>query len=161
MRIALRKLTDERHALELTHDDGREERAACETRSYLVHDLVHYALEAEAGLAHGFWGMLASYGSLERLRHVEDRIAESINPIERVVGALQGALKADGTDAEIVAALRRYGESIGAPRPAWVDEDVGRRSRARLRALLGAWRATARGDALHLAWPPRLETCPS
>lgn len=32
---------------------------ACETRSYLVHDLLHYAVESEAGLSGGFWGNLA------------------------------------------------------------------------------------------------------
>ena len=38
---------------------GRVERVECETRSYLVRDLLHYAVESEAGLEGGFWGHLA------------------------------------------------------------------------------------------------------
>ena len=58
MRILLHKISDDRHTLEIVRADGRRERVDCETRSYLQHDLLHYAVETEASLAAGFWGSL-------------------------------------------------------------------------------------------------------
>ena len=57
VRLSFVKMTDERHALEVVRDDGRRERVECETRSYLMHDLLHFAVESEAG---GLWGRLAA-----------------------------------------------------------------------------------------------------
>src|SRR3954454_19930968 len=48
MRIVFRKLSDERHTLEIVREDGRREEVDCETRSLLVHDLLHLAVESEA-----------------------------------------------------------------------------------------------------------------
>lgn len=55
VRIALRKISDERHDLTIVRGDGQRETVTCETRSVLVHDLLHHAVEAEAGLSYGFW----------------------------------------------------------------------------------------------------------
>jgi hypothetical protein len=60
LRIAFHKISGQRHALEIVRAGGRRERVECETRSYLTHDLLHYAVEAEACLQDGFWGRLAA-----------------------------------------------------------------------------------------------------
>lgn len=73
MRTLLHKLSDDRHGLEIVRPDGSSERAECETRSYLQHDHLHYALEREAGLAGGFWGDLARG---ETLAAMNDRALE-------------------------------------------------------------------------------------
>ena len=67
MRIVWTKLTGERHAFEVIRDDGSRDRAELETRSLLLHDLVHYAVEAEAGLQHAFYGKLAAGTELAEL----------------------------------------------------------------------------------------------
>jgi hypothetical protein len=46
VRIAFRKISDERHALAIVRDDGAREEIECETRSYLRHDFLHYAVES-------------------------------------------------------------------------------------------------------------------
>ena len=48
MRIGFRKLTDERHELAIVRDGGAREAVECETKSLLVHDFLHYAVELEA-----------------------------------------------------------------------------------------------------------------
>jgi hypothetical protein len=60
VRILFRKISDERHTLAIERSPGAREEVECETRSYLVHDLLHYAVESEAGLETGFWGRLAA-----------------------------------------------------------------------------------------------------
>src|SRR5690349_8596018 len=59
MRITLVKLSDQRHRLEVCRDNGTTEGVELETRSLLLHDLVHYAVEQEAPIPDGFWGMVA------------------------------------------------------------------------------------------------------
>jgi hypothetical protein len=67
MRILLTKLNDASHRFEIVRADGSGERAELETRSTLLHDLVHYAVEAQAGLTSAFFGRLASGDALAEL----------------------------------------------------------------------------------------------
>ena len=94
MRVLLHKISDERHALEIVREDGRRERVDCETRSYLQHDLLHYAAETEASLSGGFWGSLARGRTLAEMN---DRTpiegTSEMMVIEKVVGALSGMMK--------------------------------------------------------------------
>ncbi len=48
------KLSDERHRFEYRRPDGTGEAIEMETRSLLRHDLLHFALEREAGLRGSF-----------------------------------------------------------------------------------------------------------
>ena len=55
------------HRLEVFRDDGSCECVELETRSLLLHDLVHYAIEAQAEIRTGFYGLLASGTTLAAL----------------------------------------------------------------------------------------------
>src|SRR5262245_53224785 len=98
MQIRLRKLSNARHALELIGPGARRERIECETRSFLRHDLLHYALERDAGLECGVWGRLAGGLSLAELNDRGDApgpppaLQGELGAVEQAVGALQGAL---------------------------------------------------------------------
>jgi hypothetical protein len=155
MRIAFRKITDERHALEIASDGGPCEQVECETRSYLVHDLLHYAVEAEAGLRSGFWGSLARGRTLAEMN---DRTgAMSGDPemaaIEQIVGPLHPSTKGR-SPREVAEGMRRFAESLGTTMPAWLDEAFVASVQERMRRLLGQWRDTRCGERLELAWPP-------
>ena len=158
LRIRFRKLTDERHVLEIVRPDGRREEVACETRSYLRHDLLHYAVESEAGLAAGFWGALALGTTLARMN---DRAAplvvtgsdgEDLAAIEQIVGALHTSAEGPAVG-ELVQGLRRFAESLGGSLPAWVTPELVTRVRESMRRLEGHWRATRYGDVMELPWP--------
>lgn len=76
----LRKLDDRRHELAIARDRGGWETVACETRSYLTHDLLHYAVEAEAGVRQSLGIALPSWlddafvlAVHERMRHLVGR----------------------------------------------------------------------------------------
>jgi hypothetical protein len=155
MRIAFRKVTDERHELSIVRDDGARETVPCETRSYLTHDLLHYAVEREARLEVGFWGTLAAGATLARMND-RTQPAPSASPgelavIEQVVGALSGTLKGR-SPAELVGGLRRFAASVGTTAPAWLTEELVVGVNGRMRGLLGHWRATPRGGEMVLAW---------
>jgi hypothetical protein len=156
MRIVFRKLTDERHELAIVRDDGARETVTCETRSYLTHDLLHYAVERAAGLTTGFWGTLAAGATLARMNDrtqpAPSAAPEELATIERFVGAFSATAKGRAP-AEVLAGMRRYAESLSAPLPAWLTEDLPAAVDERMRGLLGQWRATPRGGEMVLEWP--------
>ena len=90
MRVSFVKQSDEQHALEVVREDGRREHVVCETRSYFLHDLLHFAVESEGALTGGFWGRLAQGMTLaemnDRKRPVGPESAE-LAAIEQLVGA--------------------------------------------------------------------------
>jgi len=155
MRILFHKLNDDRHALELVREDGQRERVECETRSYLEHDLLHYAAEAEAGLDGGFWGSLARGTTLAAMndRSSPAYPTEEGMVIEQVVGVLSGLLKGRPPP-ELVAGFQRYADALGHTPPPWLTIPCVEAVQARMRRLLGHWRATPFGHTMELRWPP-------
>ena len=157
MRIVFRKISDERHELTIVRADGRRESLLCETRSVLMHDFIHYAVESAAGLETGFWGLLARGRTLAEMN---DRAglpsadeAADMATVERFVGALSGAAK-QVPAAQLIAGIRRYAGAMNSDVPPWLTEAAVVDAQERLRHLVGAWRATPAGAALELDWPP-------
>lgn len=153
LRIVLQKISDERHALELRREGGARERVVCETRSYLSHDLLHYALEGEAGLDSGFWGNLAQGRSLAEMNDRQRPMTPEMAPIERVVGMLSGLTRGMPPD-ELLSTIRSSSASSGSPLPSWLGPELVAAVAERLRRLQGQWRATPYGGSLELEWPP-------
>ena len=124
MKIAFHKIDAERHALVIERG-GRTERVECETRSYLVHDLLHYAVESEAGLDGGFWGHLARGKTLADMNDRTGKAlagqAPELPMIEQMVGALSGAVKGRSAH-ELVTGLRRHAEAQSITIPAYLTE---------------------------------------
>jgi hypothetical protein len=157
VRILMQKLSDERHVLQIVREDGRTEQVECETRSYLQHDLLHYAVEAEARLEQGFWGNLAKGKTLAQMN---DRTGTAMQAegtqmlaIERVVGALSAIPK--GVSATVVfTAFRDSARSAGVAIPEWLTLDLASAVQERMRRLLGHWKATPYGASMELSWPP-------
>jgi hypothetical protein len=162
MRIALHKLSNDRHALELIRGSGERERVECETRSFLLHDLLHYAVESEARLTGGFWGELAAGKTLAQMNEREaDALAprgvatrsmsEELAAIEQVVGVLSGLTKGR-SPAELVSGMQRFCENLGTTLPAWVTLELVEAVQERMRRLVGHWKATPYGGSMELPW---------
>ncbi len=164
MRIVFRKLSDERHALEIARPSGEHERVECETRSYLLHDLLHYAVEADAKLDGGFWGHLASGRTLtdmsDRTGMALAASAPEMATIEQIVGALSGALKGR-SDVELVEGMRRFAAALGTTMPGWLTEELVAAVRGRMRGLVGRWKATPYGGAMDVEWPAQPGVAPA
>jgi hypothetical protein len=156
VRILFRKTSDERHALEIVRPDGRREQEDCETRSFLVHDLLHYAVESEARLTGGFWGNLARGKTLadmnDRTGQAMAGASAEMAVIERVVGSLSGAVKGR-TANEMAAALATYATALGTKNPDWLTEAFILTVQERMKRLQGRWKATPYGGTMELDWP--------
>jgi hypothetical protein len=156
MRILFHKLTHERHVLALEREDGAGEQVECETRSLLTHDLLHYAVETEASLEHGFWGSLAGGRTLNDLNDRTGKAMASELPqlmiIEQIVGALSSVVKGASPDA-VATSLHAYAAALGTPLPEWLTAEFITRVRERMRALTGHWKATRFGETMEIRWP--------
>jgi hypothetical protein len=161
MKILLRKISDQQHELTIARDGvhgAQRESVTCETRSMLLHDLVHYAVEAAAGIEGGFWGTLARGRTLAEMNDrtgaaLDAAEAAEMAAVEQLAGALHGAAKGMPA-ADVVAGIHRYAAATDEAVPAWLTESFVAAVQERLRALTGAWRATPHGGTLELTWPP-------
>lgn len=130
MHIWFTRIDPARHRFRVARTTGDAIDLCLETRSFLLHDLAHYAIEAALETDHGFYGLLAAGVPLADLRQPEvlgeARLARLMN-IERQAAMLQSAFK----------------KNAPTPSPGW----------PLLRSLWGAWSKTRQGQALHLVWP--------
>lgn len=148
LQIELQRIDGRTHHLRISRADGSHEQVTCETRSLLLHDLVHFAVEAEAGISGGFWGLLAQGVPLARLNDRENPLPDPLlMQVEGVVGPLQAVVNGRLPAEHIISRAIALGDRI-------VDADFVAAVQARVRALRGRWRATGFHATLHLRWPP-------
>lgn len=138
------------HRFEIVRPDGTRETHELETRSCLLHDLVHFALESEAALSNSFYGLLARGVAYAELTEGMAAAGYELALTERVVGPLQGAVKDGVGPAQFIAEFTGWQRALGETCPAWLTEDLVARVQDRLRRLQGQWRATKFGEAMEL-----------
>lgn len=160
MRIVLTRVTATQHRIELIRSDGFREAAELETRSHLMHDLTHYAVEAEAGLTAGFFGLLATGTSLSKLHERGGNALKGLDPAaelalaEGVVGPVTSLVQGQTDAAGLLRMFHERFRSGGDRIPSWLNDGFLMRVMERMRRLLGQWKATPFGGRMELVWPP-------
>ena len=142
MQIAFTKLSDERHSVEVERLDGTTERIELESRSFLRHDLAHFAIELELPIKGGYWGSVASGASLsgEGVTGPEIMLAESL------AGPIQTLMRIEADLSAYSALLRKVARTSVRP-------DLPERVHERIRQLRGQWKATPYREKMKLEWP--------
>jgi len=148
--IHLTRISPTTHAFEYKRADGSGERLELETRSFLLHDLLHFAVETEAGLKHSFYGNLAASEKYESLAAMNDTAGGEIGLTERIVGGLTGFLKKDVEPYEFLALMQNIFDATGEKLPLWLTEDFLDRVKERMRKLQGEWNALPFGETMTL-----------
>lgn len=150
--IRLTRVSPTHHRFALERPDGTSEARELETKTFLLHDLVHFALESEAGLRRSFYGRLAQGAAYADF--AEPAAAAAHGPelltTELLAGALQKALVGAFDPAAFRARFVEYLDSIGETPPAWLTVELLKRVQAHLRTVLGRWRATPFGAPMEL-----------
>jgi hypothetical protein len=144
------RLSPTHHRLEVLRDGGRAESAELETKSFLFHDFLHFAVETEARLANSFFGNLAAGKGYADLAARNAPLAGELLTTERIVGPLTSVVQGKADPASFRAGLANMYEALGEPVPAFVTEAFVTAVAARCRALLGQWKATPFGAAMEL-----------
>jgi hypothetical protein len=148
VRVVLTRLSDRTHRFEITRRDGSRDDVVLETRSYLVHDLTHYAVEAEVPIEDGFYGLLDRGTPLERLndRTLSEPLSPGLAAAESLVGPMQSLF-----GGRLDPALFR--EHCEQRFPGLVATGFVDRALERLRRLAGHWAATPFHGTMDLVWP--------
>lgn len=113
-----------------------------DSRSFLRHDLAHYAVESELRLSGGVWGSVARGGSLAGSGLDGDDMALA----ELISGPAQTMMRTEADAVEIEQVLSRVAPWLAMP-------ELALRLHGRLRALTGHWAATPYGGQMILQWP--------
>lgn len=145
MEIVLTRVDDRSHELTVVRADGSSESRVLETRSLLLHDLAHLAVEAELGLHGGFFGTVAAGASIHPTEG-RDPTADATPEAwlaESLAARLQ-SLANQGTDAEQVH------RALSPVAPELVDRATAARIVERLR---GHWAATPFVQSMAVHWP--------
>ncbi|MGA0600399.1 hypothetical protein ACO2Q3_06800 [Caulobacter sp. KR2-114] len=152
LEVSFTRISPTHHRFAYRRPDGSGETVEMETRSLLQHDLLHFAVESEAGLRGSFYGILAKIGGYEELRVAGGMaLGGEIAITERVVGALTGALAQPELDDEaFVAQVREFLEVYDEGAPRWLTPGFMTAVRERMRQLEGRWKATPFGETMTL-----------
>ena len=136
------KLSDQRHEVRVRRLDGTSDLIELDSRSFLRHDLAHFAVELELGLSGGVWGSVARGGSLagDGLDGADMALAETIS------GPMQTMMRTGAGADEINEVLARVVPDVA-------SNALARRLHDRLRSLAGQWAATPYSGEMMLEWP--------
>lgn len=157
MKIAVQKISNDQHRLTIERADGSFETAVLETKSLLLHDFIHLAVELEAGLKESFWGLVAAGNSFLALAGKDEMKSDfidrtEVSVTEFVVGAMTGALQRSVPPAELVEGMKNFFVASNQVFPVYLTPEFIERAFERLRHIRGAWNATAFGNVLTLEW---------
>ena len=147
MEIVFTKVSDRRHVVSIVRADATTESVELDSRSFLQHDLAHFAVERELGLAGGVWGSVARGGSLGG----DGLDGEDMELVESISGPMQTMLR-------IAASPEQIHEVVQRVAPAYASLELAHRLHTRLRSLAGHWAATPYGGHLRLDWPEDMPT---
>jgi hypothetical protein len=151
--IRIKKISPTHHEFAYERGDGTGEVLELETKSFLFHDLLHFAVESEAELKHSFYGLLYERGSYAELSGAMDAQSHSTNEVvmtERVVGALTGVIKSNVPVEQFISAMHNMLDAYAEPMPPWLTEAFVTNVEERMRQLLGQWNATPFGETMEL-----------
>lgn len=153
--VRLTKLSNTLHRFGYTRSDGSGQSIDLTTRNFLLHDLIHFAVESEGRFNRSFFGLLdngETYESLGDADITDDHHpgGEEILMTERVVGAFTALAKGTATADQVIAGVKNLQDAHEEPMPSWLTVDFVERVAERLRCLQGEWRATPFGATMEL-----------
>ncbi len=151
--IRLTKLSDLEHRFAYTAPGGASEDLTLVTRSFLIHDLLHFAVEREAGLTDSFYGRLARSGDYRRLAEASVEDPGEVGLTEMVVGAFTAFAKGQATPEGAARAVSAWMRAQDRDPPPWLTAAFAHAVAERYRRLMGEWKATPFGATMELRFP--------
>ena len=160
--VTLTAISPSTHRVAFLRADGPCDQAVLDTRSFLVHDLLHFAIESEAGFSRAFYGRFAG-GACYRALAV--MTAADFSPAadneawlaQMLVGPLTPIARGQPLPPGFVASLSEMMAAHGVTRPAWLDDDFLTRALGRFRRLSGHWKAAPFGQPMRLEFGASLD----
>ncbi|MEO5927337.1 MAG: hypothetical protein ABIO72_01410 [Patescibacteria group bacterium] len=151
--VELARISPTQHRFSYRRPDGTGEALELETKSFLFHDLLHFAVETEVGLQHSFYGNLARSSSYSLLAELNGEAEGEIGMTERIVGGLTGFLKQESDRGAFLLLMQNMLDATGEQLPFWLTETSLTNIKERMRRLQGEWNALPFGASIKLDFP--------
>ena len=148
------RLADDLHRFEYIRADGTGEALELETRSFLIHDLLHYAVESEAALRGSFYGLLDRIGGYAELSVNAGGLGGEAQLTEMIVGHLTQPVTFGETGDVFVERVRGYFDDMDLIPPRWFTSLFVEAVRERMRLLQDQWKTTPFGETMTLTFEP-------
>ncbi len=151
--LYIKKISNTHHEFRYVRPDGTGETLKLETKSFLLHDLIHFVVERRAKLENSFYGLLArseSYKSLSDENQLQSDFGGEIGMTERIVGGLTPVIKGDITPEQFLAGARNLMDAYQKKLPYWLDQGFIADVQDDLRSVIGEWNDIVFGDTLIL-----------
>lgn len=145
LHITLSKLNPQRHRMDIFRADATIDGVELETRSFLLHDLMHFAIERALGLQNGFYGLLAMGHDLMDVRQPE-LLSETERACLHTADALVEPMLSVW---QRQLSVTDYVTQLSAP---GLDAVFVSEVQAHVRSLLDTWRRLPYGDGMSLLW---------
>ena len=159
MRIQLTKLSDLRHRLEITRSDGSQDSVDLESKTFIVHDFLHYAIESTAGLTQSFWGQLsrgktfddmAQMGRDNPVEQMVQHITTEDAETEAVVGIMTGIVQTNSSAESAIAGIDNLFSAQNRALPEWLTSEFITTIKEKMRRLLGEWKALPYNETMEI-----------
>ncbi len=153
LQIEWKKISAERASLTCRRPDGSATWSRL-SNFFPLHDLAHFAVETELGLARGFFGLIAEGWPLDDF--TQPGVAARLPPESLVAENVVGTIERLGDEASLEEISAGLAASLAAQNlPAFraLRSDELARARATRRALTKQWRALPIGETLRLEFP--------
>ena len=141
MKIVFTKLSDIEHSVRVVRNDGSVDSSVLNSRSFLRHDLAHFAVETELPITAGYWGTVANGAPLAGNEFSGPDIAKA----ESLAAPIQTLMRLEANE-------ERYFAVLAHVVPDLATEELAARIKERVRKLLGHWKATAYGENMEFEW---------
>jgi len=146
MRVVITKLSDVEHKIEVTRNDESTESTILNSRSFLMHDFAHFAVESEVPIKLGYWGLVASGASLSGASLSGEEISgNDIALTESLAGPIQTLMRVEAKPLGYLSLLQRL-------HPHLATAEFAEKVHTRARKLIGQWRATPFGKSMTIIW---------
>ncbi|MEO6536215.1 MAG: hypothetical protein ABIT47_00850 [Candidatus Paceibacterota bacterium] len=153
IKISFVRISPTHHRFSYERENGSGESIELETKTYLLHDFVHFCVESEAQLTGGFYGQLAQGSTFADLVGTPNSELSGMGlDVERVVGALTGVVQGRITPDALLDGLKNLYQAYGKPIPGWVNQEYIAQVSERYRKLNGQWNSLRFGERLDLVF---------
>lgn len=145
------KISPTHHRLLYETASGKTESTFLETKSFLLHDFLHFAVETEAKLISSFYGSLATGASYDELNDRKNPYPgkEKLNT-ERVIGPLTSVIKGNSTPKQCLEGIVALFEAYHEPVPEYISETFIIAIKHTMRKLMGEWNKKSFGESMEL-----------
>lgn len=153
--IKLTKISLTDHRFEYLREDATGEKLELETKGFLFHDLLHFAVESEAKLVDSFYGLLYKNKKYEDLIPKQNENGSNYfdgeaGMTEKIVGPLSSLIKDGVTAQDFLSGMQNMLDAYGQEKPDWLTLEFIGNVKERMRKLLGEWKALPFGKTMEL-----------